>query len=215
MSHKKLKSNQSGFTIIELLIASVILSVMLVMVTVIMIGIGNLFYKGVSQVKVQTAVRNITESVSHDLEYTDGSDGVVQNPALLVTAQGNIETYCIGKTRYTFMRNHIVGTNPVHALWRDTLPDANCPAPHATDLDAAGATGGTNGTEMLPPNSRITEFNIGSAVSPYPLKVSIAYGDDTLTRGEGMNTTCKSGKGDHFCATAKLQTQVLQRINSQ
>jgi hypothetical protein len=76
----------------------------------------------------------------------------------------------------------------------------------------SGVSAGTNGTELIAPNSRLTAFTI-SATSPFTVSIGMAYGTTSVLNLKGLNTTCKDGGGDDFCATASLSTTVVQRIN--
>jgi prepilin-type N-terminal cleavage/methylation domain-containing protein len=222
------KSNNRGFTIIELMIATTVLSVILLLVTVMMISIGNLFYKGVNQARVQDDVRNITDEISQHLQLSattplPGTD--IANP--------NIGVYCVGDTRYSYAKNvqigHQLGGSGLsysHVLWRD-LPSGGCVATQGANLQNPNLRGGA---ELIAPNSRLTDFSI-SIASPYTISVSVAYGDDDLlcdtgTPGDCSSTVqsthllspvgqinCKSTSGDQFCATASLTTTVSNRLS--
>lgn len=225
MSRHKYR-NQQGFTIVELLIATAVLSTILVLVTVLMVNIGNLYYKGINQARVQGATRNITDEVSQHLEL---SSGVLQ--ATANASYPNIQAYCTSDTRYTFITGVQIGhkappgtVGPVyyHILWRDTNPTPGSCQVDATNGGAMTDASATNGTELIPPNSRLTAFCIGtidasntcnvSTISPYTLSVGIAYGDDDLLNVNGISTVCSGIKGDQFCATAHLTTAAVKRL---
>lgn len=226
-----MKRQESGFTIIELMIATSILSIILVMVTAMMIGIGNLFYKGVNQARVQDSARSITEDVSHNLQLTN------QTPlsSVATTIGGvQIQTWCLGSTGYSYVIGRKINSSsqPKHVLWRNTQAIVGTCRP--ADLSSASPdhiNGGTNGTELIPPNSRLRNFTIGT-VSPYAITVGIVYGDDDLicsplAAGSCTATTamspaskyrngdlrCKGKTGDQFCSVSVLTTTVVQRIN--
>lgn len=225
--------SQRGFTIIELMIATSVLSVILLLVTSMMISIGALFYKGANVARIQDAVRSAADEVSgqlslspvipgHDFDKTDG----------------NINVYCMGGTRYSYVLNAQMGhkidgdsSSPVypHVLWRDNV--GACDPTAGADLtatDPSKTTGGSSGAELVPPNSRLTAFCIGalttlgptsscdsggsSLTSPYTLTVGMVYGDDDLLNLAGVNTTCKGGTGDQFCAASSLITTVVRRL---
>ncbi len=226
------ENQQSGFTIIELMIATSILSTMLVMVTAMMINLGNLFYKGVNQARVQDATRSTAEELSHNVELTNALP--LSTPIALMSSYSisgstfKSTAYCIDTVRYSYIIGVQIGTPPIkHVLWRDTVVSgASCVPANLT-----AATPSATGTELITPNSRLTNFNI-SPLSPYALSVGIAYGDDDLLCSPsvvGSCTTpnkmvpqsnyalpdlhCKGKTGDQFCAVSTLKTTVLQRIN--
>jgi prepilin-type N-terminal cleavage/methylation domain-containing protein len=204
----RIRLNQKAFTIVELLIATAILSTILVMVTTMMVSIGNLYYKGVNQARVQDDVRNITDEVAQHLQLSDAGP---LPPA--VSPNGKIKAYCIGDTRYTFTLNTQIGNlaaQSPHVLWRDNNPTPDSCA--TTNTFLASPPPATNGTELIVPNSSLTFFSI-SNTSPYTVSVGVAFGDLTLLNLNGLNTHCKGNLGDQFCATSTLTTTVAQRIN--
>lgn len=226
---KSLKNLQKGFTIVELMIATSVLSVILLLVSVMMLSIGNLFYKGVNQARVQDNVRSITDDVSQHLKLVGASSitpftGTYFNGGNRYDVSG----YCIGSTRYTAIIGHQVGNGPepnnptifraAHVLWRDTTPVCG-----PLDISQANPLGsGSDGTELIAPGSRLTEFCIGSlalsctndVTSPYTLTVSVAFGESDLLSSTpySITTTCNGSTGDQYCATAGLSTLVTQRL---
>ncbi len=213
----RLRDSKAGFTIIELMIASAVLSTILLLVTALMISIGSLYYKGVNESSVQDDVRSIATDVSQQLQISDGFTTASSN-----LSYPNVQAYCVGSMRYTFITGVEIGqtvgvggsgTTYYHILWRDTNPTpGNC----TIDNTNGGALTTENpsdsgGTELIAPNSRLTAFSITGS-SPYAISVGVAYGAADLLNLNGINTTCKGGTGDQFCGTASLTTTVVQRI---
>jgi prepilin-type N-terminal cleavage/methylation domain-containing protein len=215
MSGQYARLNQRGFTIVELMIATSVLAVMLLLVTIILSNIGNLYFKGATQSRVQDDVRSIANQLSEDLQLNGGA--VLSGPGV----------YCIdGSIRYSYVIGKESGTETQHVLWRDTNPNpASC-----TSANLALAQPSATGVELAIPSSRLTQFSI-SPVSPYTVNINLAYGDDDLlctpsvpsTCSSNSNTMiatdflkgdiiCKGHEGDSFCATASLTTTVLQRL---
>lgn len=218
---------QRGFTIVELMIATSVLSVILLMTTVVMTGIGRLYYKGINQSRVQGTVRTVGDEIAQKLQL---NTRVVQhfapgsNAALVPDA--NLAAYCIGSSRYSFVTGVQIGTQKAgagaeykHVLWRDIIPtSAAC-----TPLDLKSSSpGGAEGQELISPSSRLTEFSItglGGATppieSPYNVRIGVAYGDDDLlTNPTSSSAQCSGSAGGQFCATASLDTRVVQRTRS-
>ncbi len=183
MKHK-LSSAQRGFTIIELMIATSVFSVILVIVSIVMIGIGNLFQKGINQARVQDNVRSISDQLAQDLKLNQNfvtADYDATNSPIKLNGNNKVPVtvYCVGGVRYTAMTGHKLGANgskdtdgttllSPHVLWRDTYNGSCLPA----DLSATnpntvtpiiGVTGqGANGVELIADNSRLTAFCIGN-----------------------------------------------------
>src|SRR5689334_11132650 len=113
---------QKGFTIIELMIATAILSTILLLVTVLMINIGNLYYKGINQARVQDNVRSISDEVAQHLQLGDSFSQA--------SGDNSEQAYCVGTVRYTYVIGVQIGkpapgaSAPAyqHVLWRDDNP---------------------------------------------------------------------------------------------
>ena len=210
--------SQHGFTIVELMIATSVLSIILLLVTVMMISIGSLFSKGINQARVQDSVRTITDDVSQHLKLVDGTiTPMTPKPFGGFTVQG----YCIGNTRYSAIIGHQIGTGnertttgttprAPHVLWRDSDTGACTPL----DLTQANPTGsGTDGTELITAGSRLTDFTITGTSSPFTVSVGVAYGEaDLLTAPSGSGAHCVGTTGTQYCASAVLNTLVTKRL---
>lgn len=200
--------NQKGFTIIELMIATAVLSTILVTVTIVMLSIGNLYYKGVNQARVQDATRGVVDELSQRLELSS-------EQAIKAVPQGanGVGAYCIDTTRYTYVTNTQIGTPPPespngtpafqHVLWRDTISSSDTCL--AADLTATNPSTGTDvnntdgqdGTELVAPNSRLIKFSINSnnttsASSPYTINVEMGYGENDLYCSPSVAGSCTS-----------------------
>lgn len=223
------RPKQAGFTIIELMIATSVLATVLLLVTVVMISIGTLYYKGIAQSRVQDDTRNVTDEISQQLQ-TNG-----QSLATAVWTAKKEQAYCIGNVRYTYVLNAELGHKAPggailykHVLWRDANPTpGSCsidPADtgNVSSVDLTQNTPSSGGTELIGASTRLTTFCIGTftspstcnqaTVSPFPLTISAAYGDDNLLNLNGYKTTCKGVTGEQFCSTARLQTTAVQRL---
>ncbi len=188
--NRQVNKSQKGFTIIELMIATAVLSTMLILVTAVMVNIGNLYYKGVSQARVQDDTRGISDQVSQYIRLSD------QPPVGPYSGANGTQLYCIGAIRYAFVLGVQIGTEAPgtsstyhHVLWRDVDPTpGSCP----TDIDPAHPALGQvdltrtdldnndpTGVELISNNSRLTQFSMTNA-SPSSITVGVAYGDDVL-----------------------------------
>lgn len=205
------KIDSRGFTIVELMIATSVLSVILLLVTGMMISIGNLFYKGVNQARIQDNVRSISDEITEQLKYS-GSEPV-QPPAINETFSSHtfsVQVLCVGGTRYTYVLGVQIGTSSgqlPHVLWRDA---AASPCAQA-DLTQNSPT--AKGAELIAPNSRLANLVVSKTGSPYTVDTTVAYGDDDLLSGPNSTTPlCKGNTGDQFCAVASLHTLATRRL---
>ncbi len=226
--------NQNGFTILELLIATTVVSVILLLVSIMSISIGNLFHKGIYQSRVQENVRKLTDEIAVEIKNTS----VTPVNTLPSASGGLIHRLCIGDTQYTYIIGYQLGDNASqskHVLWKDKL-SGSCNQPGASDLSIdPPSTGGTDGVELLSAGMRLTSFTVGSASTPsaYSISIGVAFGDDDLlcspssasttcalpntsiSMPERSNDdlTCKESSGSSFCSRASLRTLVVQRVH--
>lgn len=216
-------SQQRGFTIVELLIATTVVSVILLLVSVMLLNIGNLFNKGMYQSRVQQNTRTISAEIADKLKL---STTVPKRPA---AAADGTTVICIGDTSYTFVIGKQLGSGAgqsKHVLWRDSVTGP-CVSPAANYLNSIPATSG--GSELIGTRSRLTNFSVSGA-SPYTIDVGVAYGDDDLlcsptagdcnTPGNTLTAAtiangdlaCKGGTGQSFCSKSRLTTVVVKRM---
>src|SRR3989338_4615433 len=95
--HKK----DSGFTIIELMIATTVFSLVLLLCTFGLLQVARVYYKGVTGAKVQEALRNVTDNITRVIQFSGGS--VVPPPAN--TTGGTPFVFCIDDQRYSVVIN--------------------------------------------------------------------------------------------------------------
>ncbi len=234
MKAKNIKSEQ-GFTIVELLIALSVLSVILVMGTVIMIQIGKLYTKGVNAANLNNTTRNINSDISSALLFSGSAPYSCTVSATTCAAAetsyaggggAKIYAYCIGTTRYSYVFNRKQGIDSSvtptalvtpHVLWQDTMSNPNScdPVPIDTANPTDSQTTG-DGHDVIPDNMQLTRFKIVENPvnsSSYDIDVWMAYGDHdlVLTDSDGSNR-CNGSLGSQFCATAKISTTVTRRV---
>ncbi|HSX45515.1 MAG TPA: prepilin-type N-terminal cleavage/methylation domain-containing protein, partial [Candidatus Saccharimonadia bacterium] len=139
------KLGRRGFTIVELMIATSVLSTIILLVSIMMISIGNLYAKGLYQSRTQDTTRTITDQLAQDLKLNNSfTTGSASKP--FGGKNITIGAYCIGdNVRYSFIVGYRLGNGPdttpptpvlplvPHVLWRD-------------DNSASTTLGGTVGT---------------------------------------------------------------------
>jgi prepilin-type N-terminal cleavage/methylation domain-containing protein len=141
----KQKLSNRGFTIVELMIALSVLSIILVMATTLLIQIGRLYTKGVNAASLQNASRNLVANLSSTIQfngeapancidntpvttchgYSDVTDPTKTNPKDYNGTR--IYAYCTGTTRYSYVLDRKLGHDQFsgvytpHVLWRDAM----------------------------------------------------------------------------------------------
>ena len=231
------KLSAQGFTIVELMIATSILAIILLMATVIMINVGDIYYKGVSEARAQDTVRSIADDVAQNLQLADQAPMFcpVSTCPTNSTNPTSPDAICIGETRYTYVMYDEIGVqsqSQYHVLWRDQAPSGTCtPVPGFNTSNLAASD--PSGLELMTSSGRLTSFSV-SLTSPYTVNVGIAYGSDSLLCVNGGSATndcnnnasstqlhppppnsqilCKGHASQQFCATANLSVTVSQRL---
>lgn len=203
----KLRQNRRGFTIIELMIATSVFSLILLVVAAGSLQIGRLFYKGFSGARAQTAAREIIEEVARAIQF-GGSDPTAVTTVSVPPSGMPVSYFCIDNIRYSFavdVRNAAFGgytggadARAPHVMFRDKLPSpADCtgPANLACSDPNGGPPGctpsvGTDGQELMPYNMKLTEFSLAQAPGStgsrfWCLRLGIAFGENDIhVRGD-------------------------------
>ncbi len=205
------KPSKEGFTIVELMITTVVFSVVLLVASAGIIAIGRAYYKSLTSNRVHETARSVMEDVSRSLQFST-ADSVNSYLTESDGSEATIKTRCFGPDRYTYVLNQQVsGSN--QALYRDKRPSQSSCSPG--DF--------TGGSEMLGQNMRLLRFDVSNA-DPFNIKIKVAYGDNDLltTYDNGGNllpsvdpaaALCKSGiAGSSFCAVSELETTLTGRV---
>jgi prepilin-type N-terminal cleavage/methylation domain-containing protein len=210
---------KAGFTIIELLIATLVFSVVLLVIATGVMQFNHAYYAGITQSNTQNTARAILENISQAIQF---SGEQVTSP---IAGAGGEKGFCIGNDRYSYHQGWqlVDGTPNVakhqtsHALVMDTPGD--CSGLTAQDFSKP-LTGSS--TELLSPHMRLSNLSVTSVPGSsnlYSIDVRVVYGDDDLLHspsGGGPtanDVVCQSGAGDQFCSISELSTVVQKRIN--
>jgi len=198
MSTTNLVKQKSGFTIVELLIAMAGFSFVLLLVTIVMISIGNLYSKGIYKTKIDDANRYIVEDLSKQLKYNYSTSFtyIPDNP-------DTTGVYCIGNIKYSY-KIGVMPTSTDYALKRSYMgPGATCEASNTGD-------------ELVPNNSMLTSFNIDQPLGgkQYYIKAALLYGskDNLVDTSNLSDPKCKVDNSYKYCAVTSLKTVVTSRL---
>jgi len=221
------KKSARGFTIVELMIAMMVFSGVLTLMTAGVLYFTRMYYKGITLSSTQNTTRQIIDNISQALQFS-GSDSF--KSAQNVDDDSDIQVMCIGDKRYSFILNKQVKDSPdasknqaYHALVMDTIGSScdNTEAVNGFESKAVGAGAyNTAVTELVGENMRLTALSVAPVLpgSPfYKITVGVAYGDDDLfpvLSGDSRDySRCVLSAGSQFCATSKLVTTVERRLN--
>ena len=212
------QTEQQGFTIAELLIATAVFTVMLLLVTFSVLQISRTYYKGVTATKTQQTARTIMDQISQAVQFSGGS--IYASPAVVDILNPTDQAFCVNLQRYSYHLGQKLVEGANHALVADTYLACG-QSPTAQNLSSASVSG----TELLSPNMRLAKLMVedkGNGLFKVTLKV--IYGDDDLLidntgkKGgkSGFDVTtakCVGTAGSQFCAFSELTSTVQKRIS--
>ena len=213
---------QSGFTIIELLIATTVFSIVLVVIVASFLQVGRMFYKGVSVNNTNEAARNLVDEISNDARLTPTPSEVKSDST--DTAK---RFFCVGPHRYTFKLNTQVKAGDINSnarnmtagIVQDTT-SGNCQDPTALL--------GSSPRQILGPDMRLNAMNVSQNASGSGMLIhvhvifygaddrvfsSTAHPNDTAAdHAAAINDADAYCSGNilstQFCAMADIRTNV-------
>lgn len=203
LSGQKRQKETSGFTIVELLISTVIFSAVIVVALAAFLGIGRVFYKGVNMTQNQQTARGILDQVSSDIKASS-------TPVTSSTTASGSKYLCIGNVRYIFNIYKPVNLSDhddisKFGMLRDTGPGSSgCANPY----DGADKYAPNNPIELLGNGMRLNSFSVTpeGCQSVCTVNVGLATGDDDPSTPEA---TCNSNlSSSQYCAKTELTVTV-------
>lgn len=213
------KNHQNhGFTIVELMIATVVFAIILLMTLGGFVQIGRTFYKGVTISRTENTVRTIADSLSSDIRSASAGS----SDTLTVDAGGNqVSYFCIGQHLYYFRSGVIFDNDPSSTnIPKSTFGFKQDNVSSACTPDAVRSlinTPTSNAKELLGEKMRLSKLSVKcSDIATNRLcnlSIHIAYGDNDLLEppANGPSALCKGATaGTQFCATADINTSVLR-----
>lgn len=221
---KKIHNNQKGFTILELIIASTVFSLIMLLSTTGLIQIGKTYHKGQITSKTQETTRGIAEEVSREVQFSNES--IRPAPPKKYGSTGalndvDVNAVCVGDTRYTYVvgqpkaklgqdddPNNLSNPTLKHLLWTDKISvNAICTAENLSGSLSS------SGRELLAQNMRLPSFNIAPDGDNVKINIKAYYGDFDLAGVDGTGACESTKNGGQFCASSELNTVVSRRIS--
>lgn len=218
---------QRGFTVIELMIATSVFSVILLVCAVGLITVGRYFYKGVTSARTQAAARDALDKIVVPIKI--GKANIIQSAASYSGV--GIKSICVDNKRFSYLVDSqvdaaatfdVANHKSKHALWQDIANDAVACVPTNLSIDNPSATPGaegSDGSELIPPRMRLGALRLVSgqpiSTQSWTINIQVAAGEDDILERDASNniTGCKSiTVGGQFCAVASLQTNAYERI---
>lgn len=205
--------NSKGFTIIELMIATMVFSVILLIASFALIQIGKVYYKGVTISRTQEVARTIVEEITQSIQFSGGQ----LNESLNSTG-GNVNGFCVGSRRYSYLLGVKLDEAPNrHVLVADNF---SCGAGTTTLTlsNSVAVNASVDAREFLPGDMRLSNMEVKKVPGTsdlYSVHVRVVAGDsDLLDFPNGTNAGCKGNSaGRQFCAVADITTVIHKRLN--
>lgn len=205
---KRTNKPQRGFTIIELLIATAVFSLVLIIFLTALIRISQLFYKGVNLANTQEATRNAIQTISDDVQFSGASPNV------------HADFFCVGGHRYSFNTGVQVGSGVANDFGIIREITSQCqpwqgPGSIAPDFSKA--------EKLLDPGMQVNDLVVTPLNGGWQVKLLVVYyGSDNNVFYSPSNFTPAFQAPDarctglpsssQFCATADYQTTILQKF---
>jgi len=220
------QNSRTGFTIVELMIATTVFSMILILSLTGFLQIGQLFYKGVNITSTTNTAKQVIGSLKSDVSFdSDTASITILNDPLTSPAQDRFY-FCAGSNRYSFILGKQVDreaaaneikTFPVSGWYRFGLlkdqvsTSLNCPPPFSSSDPLNGQIDPANVTELIGDKMRLSNLTIQSVSNTlYTLSVHIAYGDDDVLDDPGGEAAkCKPGAANsRYCFATDVRTTV-------
>ncbi|HSX16356.1 MAG TPA: prepilin-type N-terminal cleavage/methylation domain-containing protein [Candidatus Saccharimonadales bacterium] len=194
---------QAGFTIVELMVATLIFSFVLVIITIGVLYFSKSYYTGLNRSRTQNAARNIVGTISQAIQFT--------GTTIATTADTGAEYFCAGGRIYAFKS----GVKYLGGVATATNPGLySAPQSSGCAALAAGGYNNAQGQQLLSPGMRIAYLSVTKiGTQLYTINLTLLYGDDDLlsaTTGAGAH--CLSQTGSQYCASSVLTSTVEERL---
>lgn len=208
------KRHQAGFTVLELMVATSVFAVVLMVLTAGVLAFSRDYFKSIAENNAQATARGIINDIAQNLQF--GSNFSTMN-----SPTASVDGFCIDQTAYSYSVGYQVVPSPSasdqrrHGLVKSV--NGNCTGSTALDLSNSSLTLNNKQQELLGDHMRLGILSVDElGGGSYRIHVKVIYGDsDLLTNpddGDWSNVGCISGSGSQFCAVSDLSTVVQARL---
>ena len=210
MSKTNLRKRQDGFTIVELGIATLVFSTVLLLITYGLVRVGKAFTKSVTTAQTQEVARTIIDDVSQAIQF---SGGEISNG---LTGSNGSEGFCVGNRRYSFVEDQRVGAGTAYGFVVDTDDSCNGATPAQNLQTMGGVTAGSR--ELMGQNMSLDRFELAqtSQEGYWTIRVRVVYGEYGVDledpNSDGLMTCMINAGNSEYCAVTDLQTTVQKRV---
>ena len=210
-----------GFTIVELMIATMVFSTILVFITTGVLYFSRAYYSSINRTNTQNTVRAIIASVSQGIQFA--------GTPIATTADTGSSYFCTGGNMYIF--------KPGVQYQGATATAANPGLYVVPSPSGCGSLAGVNynrpdAQQLLGKGMRVANLSVESIGSQlYTISLTLVYGDNdllcapqsvagsctsstVLSNGQltTKDVTCRPKTGSQFCAVSPLNATVQRRV---
>lgn len=217
--------NIKGFTIIELMIATTIFAVIMIITTTAIIGISKTYIQGLVESQNQNTTRRVVSQISQDIQFNNqatininGISGLGRTP---LSSTG---WFCIGQDVYVVQLDQEILNSGDWALIR--YSSSSCPGSQPTFTNGlptnppytynAGSV-----EELLTTNQQLARFSIIEINGYYKISATVAYGNSSVLQAilpnpnDGVNYECNTSSFSiNFCSITSLTNSIEPSINN-
>jgi prepilin-type N-terminal cleavage/methylation domain-containing protein len=209
MQMNKQHTDQKGFTIVELMLSTVIFSIVMLMVIFAMMHIGRTYTRSLVSARMQQQVDEMIYEISQDVKF-EGGTLVHYKPI----GDGSVGVLCVGLKRYTYLLNEQRNDLQPHVMLYDQNDDCGLIAPAGANL----STLNQSAKDLVQSRTRLYKFEVSKLPSiaddSWRIDVGLAYGDDDQFNYDGSGRPiCKSEVGSQNCKTAESTLLVTRRVD--
>jgi|ERR1035438_7080730 prepilin-type N-terminal cleavage/methylation domain-containing protein len=211
----RIGTHQAGFTIIELLIATLVFSVILLITTYAIIQISRTYIRGYISSETQNTNRAILDQLTQAVQLS--SDGSITIPSAPIS---NVYWFCVDGERYTYTYNVELQsiTTPGHTdVFIQDKDPGSCLGPASLTAPVSGSKELlSQSMQLIPPigdGPIISKVNSAVGTGLYSLNLNILYGDlgAYLVNSNGVKYCVTISVGGAFCANSTISTTVEVR----
>jgi prepilin-type N-terminal cleavage/methylation domain-containing protein len=211
------KIPEDGFTIIELLIATLIFSVILLITTFAVIQISRTYIRGYISSETQNTNRGILDELSQAIQLS--SDGSIIIPTTKTNptyGKNEIYWFCVNGQRYTYQYDQELTSSSNDVFVQDKDP-GGCMGPGPLVNPPSGDKELlSKEMQLIPPangGALITAISSNDGEGLYGLNLTILYGDPAayLVSPTNVKYCAPISVGGAFCGVSTISTTVEER----
>lgn len=193
-------TQQNGFTIVELMIATLVFSMILTIIAAGVMSFSKAYYHGVYVSETQNAARNVVDTITQSIQFGSGASTGVQ-----YDNSASKSYFCAGGYAFVFRQFELYRKSDANTVGLYMQPTNHC-------TSAPAFNAGSGGKQLLGDRMRIISLSLSGVGNIYNINVRMGYGDDDLFPAPMTATMqCNDGAGSEYCAVVSLSATAKER----